>query len=122
MTNRKGYRFFEDPGHGWLEVPYADLMQAGVADKISGYSYQSLDGQRVFLEEGCDLATFARAIGWQPKQWDQFVSETVYLRVRGLPRYHYQPPAVIRPDAFAALFSEREEERRLAKLPEGVRS
>ena len=59
------YRFFEDPGHGWLEVTRAELERLGLLDKISGYSYQSIDGLFVYLEEDSDLMKFAKARGWE---------------------------------------------------------
>ena len=53
------YRFIEDPGHGWLEVPRAVLKFFGIEDQITGFSYQS--GNLVYLEEDMDLSTFMRA-------------------------------------------------------------
>lgn len=41
-----------DPGHGWLKVSKALLNKLGIADKISGYSYQRND--MAYLEEDCD--------------------------------------------------------------------
>lgn len=56
------YTFYTDPGHGWLQVPKSELIELGVADRISSYSYQELD--TVYLEEDCDLSTFFKAKGW----------------------------------------------------------
>jgi len=53
------FRFVEDPGHGWLEVPRYLVEQYGIADKISSCSYQ--DGKMVYLEEDCDMALFWNA-------------------------------------------------------------
>lgn len=50
-----------DPGHGWLEVPRVALDMLAVADRITGYSYQSRDGRLVYLEEDCDAPTFLEA-------------------------------------------------------------
>jgi hypothetical protein len=55
------YRFIEDPGHGWLEVPVTELQALGIADKISGYSYVSRDGRTAYLEEDCDATKFIAA-------------------------------------------------------------
>jgi hypothetical protein len=52
--------FYSDPGHGWLEVPRSLLHELDIADKITPYSYQR--GEDVFLEEDCDLSTFADAM------------------------------------------------------------
>jgi hypothetical protein len=54
------FTYYTDPGHGWVEVPRALLHELSIADKITGYSYQR--GEDVFLEEDCDLSTFARAM------------------------------------------------------------
>lgn len=53
------YTFHEDPGHGWLEVKKQELIKLGIAEKITHYSYQH--GDKVYLEEDCDLATFMMA-------------------------------------------------------------
>ena len=50
----KTYRFFSDPGHGWLEVDYHDLLELGIERQISRYSYRK--GRLVYLEEDCDMA------------------------------------------------------------------
>lgn len=62
--------FFQDGGHGWLRVARSELVQNGLEDKISSYSYQSRDGQFVYLEEDSDLATFAGvAMSEGPPGW-----------------------------------------------------
>lgn len=81
------YRFFSDPGHGWLEVPVATLRKLGIAGQISAYSYVSEDGQTAYVEEDCDLARFAAAMGWH-----ELPSDTVHIYqpetfIRNLPRY-----------------------------------
>jgi hypothetical protein len=45
----KQYTFFEDPGHGWLEVPAADVAELNLEADISGYSY--FNEGKVYLEE-----------------------------------------------------------------------
>ena len=57
--------FHCDSGHGWLEVPRADAVALGLADKISGYSYQG--GHSLYLEEDCDAGLYldaAKAAGY----------------------------------------------------------
>ena len=56
------YKFFNDPGHGWLEVPIAELKALGIVGQISPYSYRN--GNLAYLEEDCDLGRFAAAKGW----------------------------------------------------------
>ena len=53
-------KFYADPGHGWGAVKRKVLDQLGIANQITAYSYQK--GQTVYLEEDCDLATFATAM------------------------------------------------------------
>ena len=64
MTKRS-VTFISDPGHGWLSVKQADLLELGIVDKISRYSY--LDGSRAYLEEDCDAGLYidaAKKAGW----------------------------------------------------------
>jgi len=65
----KTYNFFSDSGHGWLEVPKADLRALGIAEYISPYSYQN--GLNAYLEEDMDVTTFFKAykeeFGYYPK-------------------------------------------------------
>lgn len=48
-------KLYEDPGHGWGAVKRQVLIDLGIADKITPYSYQK--GDTVYLEEDCDLST-----------------------------------------------------------------
>jgi len=51
--------FYEDPGHGWLAVPYRKLVKLGIHRNISPFSYRSKG--TVFLEEDVDMGIFLRA-------------------------------------------------------------
>jgi len=55
----KKYNCFEDSGHGWLEVDRGELLQSGIAEKISSCSYQK--DKWVYLEEDMDKWTFLDA-------------------------------------------------------------
>ena len=44
---------YSDPAHAWGKVKRQVLINLGIADKISHYSYQYKDN--VYLEEDCDL-------------------------------------------------------------------
>ena len=50
------YTKHEDPGHGWLQVEMAELVRLNLQNQISRYSY--CDGDRVYLEEDCDMSLF----------------------------------------------------------------
>lgn len=54
------HTFYSDPGHAWLAVPRAELVELGIITKISHYSYQR--GDTVYLEEDCDYSTYAEAL------------------------------------------------------------
>lgn len=53
-------KFYSDPGHGWAAVKRQLLVNLGIAEKISAYSYQK--GNTVYLEEDCDLSLFCDAV------------------------------------------------------------
>ena len=55
-------KFFEDPGHGWLEVSLSLLKDLGIEKHISFYSYFSPDKQKAYLEEDCDMSIFFRKL------------------------------------------------------------
>ena len=76
------YRFFADPGHGWLEVPRAEVVAAGV--KVTPYSYYDPVTDMAYLEEDCEAPAFLAAVG---KNWDS-VGRTLYSSaLRQLPAY-----------------------------------
>ena len=52
--------FHSDPGHSWLAVPYSELLDLGIADKISTYSY--IKGKTVYLEEDLDAGIYIDAV------------------------------------------------------------
>lgn len=53
------FTFHTDPGHGWLEVPAADVRALGV--RVSRYSFRSRDCRTLYLEEDCDAPAFTTA-------------------------------------------------------------
>jgi len=56
----KVYRFYSDPGHGWLAVKITDLVRLGIVEKITSFSY--IRGKTAYLEEDADLSTFVKAL------------------------------------------------------------
>jgi len=80
------FTFYADPGHGWLEVPRDLLHDLGIADEITPWSYQRLD--TVFLEEDCDLTTFALAMNNAGRKFTMLETHTNGDSfVRSLPSY-----------------------------------
>ena len=74
----KTYIWAVDAGHEWLAVKINELVDLGIADKISSYSYQK--GGTAYLEGDCDAAVFFDAYkqkhGVEPKtkqgkHWDR---------------------------------------------------
>lgn len=57
--SEKIYTLHTDPGHGWLEVPKAELPKDL---RVSAYSYQDEKGN-VYLEEDCDAWAFLQVMG-----------------------------------------------------------
>lgn len=57
------FKFYADPGHGWLAVKRNLLSDLGITQSISRYSYER--GQTVYLEEDCDASKFLQA--WKAK-------------------------------------------------------
>jgi hypothetical protein len=60
-NNPARIQFHEDPAHGWMQVPKKLLLQLGIADKISGYSYET--EFNAYLEEDCDMGILFTALG-----------------------------------------------------------
>lgn len=54
------HTFWSDPGHGWLEVRFSDLIILDLLGVISGYSYR--DGDKVYLEEDSDASRYIKAL------------------------------------------------------------
>lgn len=54
------FKFYSDPGHGWLAVKRSLLFSLCIQDKISIYSYQK--GNTVYLEEDMDAGVLLTAI------------------------------------------------------------
>jgi len=82
----QAFVYYQDPGHGWIEVDVDTLIELGIASKISNYSY--ISGPVAYLEEDCDAALFIQAFqdkhGSQPELYEQY-SENIFIRT--LPSY-----------------------------------
>lgn len=54
------FKFFSDPGHGWLRVDVASAQAVGLEpSSFSRFSYQL--GHWLYLEEDMDASTFFKA-------------------------------------------------------------
>ncbi len=88
--------FWNDPGHGWFEANYSDLVLLDIHRVISGYSYRK--GDKVYLEEDCDATKYVVAIfGEHPENdpmfplWKSMIRdeyrENIFIRKLN----HYRP-------------------------------
>ena len=67
------HKYWNDPGHAWLEVEKAHLKELGIQFVISGYSYQ--DGEKAYLEEDVDMTIYLQSLfgaELEHKDWDSF--------------------------------------------------
>ena len=97
MTEKtQQFNSYSDPGHGWCKVNVDTLVQLGIADQISRYSYQrqSANGTMfAYLEEDRDMSLFYDAlekIGIKPV-FKHHTSDKS-SKIRGYDRY--VPPVV----------------------------
>ncbi len=78
----KTYKFYADPGHGWLAVKISELMNLGIITQISTYSY--IKGSTAYLEEDCDAALFFNAYkdkhGSEPKRTHKYSNNRSPIR------------------------------------------
>ena len=79
---------YSDAGHAWAKVKKSVLVNLGIADKITRYSYQR--GDYAFLEEDCDLTTLCMALNAQDTRL-KFVEKpsTRDSKIRSYERYEY---------------------------------
>lgn len=82
---------YADPGHAWAKVSKKELAKLGIANEISGFSYER--GEFAYLEEDCDLEKYImalRAKGIVYKFKENFTNNQ--SRIRNY--YHYSKPRV----------------------------
>jgi hypothetical protein len=80
------YRFISDPGHGWLEVPIAEINRLKISGKISNYSYKN--GEMAYLEEDCDASLFMKAKLAQNESLEFFDIFQENTPIRGYRSFH----------------------------------
>lgn len=81
------YIYYTDPGHGWLQVRTVQLIELGIVNDISPYSYLSVDGRHSYLEEDMDMSTFVNALDIS---WDDLEYTYLHKTVRNNPSYDPQ--------------------------------
>ena len=73
--------FHCDPSHGWLEVPRADAIALGIADKISRFSH--VGGHSLYLEEDRDASLYldaAKAAGYTLNIVERYTNDDSPIR------------------------------------------
>ena len=85
------YNFHFDAGHGWLEVPEADVKELGIKGDISGFSYRQ--GDTLYLEEDCDASRFL--VAYEKREGKRFETREIndgdQSRIRRMARYEKPP-------------------------------
>ena len=82
--------YYQDPGHGWVKVSLVKLLQLGLTDSISYYSY--IRGDYAYLEEDLDLGRLYQAAdkaGITIKLREHWTNKTSKIRSYR----HYRTPA-----------------------------
>ena len=81
------FTFINDPGHGWVRVPWTALKDVGLNPQdFSRYSYRS--GNIFYLEEDCDAPKFIAAYTAKHKSGPILVDKYVARFNRSLPSIH----------------------------------
>jgi len=87
----KNLKWIHDPAHSWLKAPLNWLIDFGLINEISGYSY--IDNGSVYLEEDCDatkLIDYLLARGCT-KETLKEVPEVVLKKMAPIRRFRRYP-------------------------------
>ncbi len=90
---KTSFDVYSDAGHGWIKVPFSILIELGIYEKISCFSY--IRNNYAFLEEDCDASTLIGALtarGITPK-FNEHIARERRSKIRGYFCFH---PAVVR--------------------------
>jgi hypothetical protein len=89
MSLSNKYCWESDPAHAWLCVDLGEVFKAGIAHKVSHYSFVDASRGLAYLEEDRDAGLFLNAIGWvdtrQLEIPDNYTDRS--SPIRGLPRF-----------------------------------
>jgi len=90
---KTSFDVYSDAGHGWIKVPFSILIELGIYEKISCFSY--IRNNYAFLEEDCDASTLIGALtarGITPK-FNEHMARERRSKIRNYFCFH---PAVVR--------------------------
>jgi len=81
-------KHYSDSGHGWLAVKRDVLAKYGLLDRVTAYSYQSLSGQTIYLEEDADANMFLSHLKTMGVEVQiQSIDSGEYCSIRAMPRF-----------------------------------
>lgn len=86
------FKYYTDPGHGWIGVKVQLLEQLGIQAQISEFSYINRKGTMAYLEEDCDASLFVEkyieTYGVKPTWKDSYMERNHWIR--NYPSYNQQ--------------------------------
>tara|TARA_Y100000034_G_scaffold33928_1_gene41545 strand:+ start:41106 stop:41393 length:288 start_codon:yes stop_codon:yes gene_type:complete len=87
MPKSMTFNAYSDPGHAWVKVKRDLLLDLGIEDRISRYSYQK--GEYCYLEEDADLDLFVKTLKSKGIEY-KFSEHSTNRRSRIRSYYPYQ--------------------------------
>ena len=95
---------YSDAGHAWLKVSKKMLIELGIANKISTYSYQRK--AYAYLEEDCDFQVFANALKAINKTLELIEHHTDKpSKIRNYDSYYYHKSSLFLTDHFSPCYN-----------------
>ena len=89
----KTFDYIQDPGHGWIKTPVKLLVELGIHNEISSYSYYR--GAFAYLEEDCDLTRFFNAFNARFGTDPQLRSRVAREKRSKIRSYSHYAPAIV---------------------------
>lgn len=78
------FKYYQDPGHGWVGVKVDLLRTLGIVAQISECSYMNQRGTMAYLEEDRDGSLFVEkyieAFGAKPEFKDSYTDRRHWIR------------------------------------------
>ena len=79
------FNYYQDPGHGWVEVDKQMLVDLGINELISDCSY--VNDNKVYLEEDCDADLFLKELVANEKEFKLIDVYQEVTPIRNYDRY-----------------------------------
>ena len=81
-VSMRSFNWHVDAGHEWLEVELNYLMMKGLANKISSYSFYSMEKNRAYLEGDMDASILYNFMG------EDWINEGSHTIDHGMPNHN----------------------------------